>query len=79
MPNHFSSTFLLGTLSAQIKKYQAAKKFLEVAIEINPNNAEVRNNLGNVFYELDQHQEAESCYQKATIINPDYAAGQEIL
>ena len=55
IPNHFSSTFLLGTLSAQIKKYQAAKNFLEVAIEIEPNNAEVHNNLGNVFYELNKY------------------------
>ena len=73
IPNHFSSTFLLGTLSAQIKKYQTAKKLLEEAVEINPNNAEVHNNLGNVFYELNKYQEAESSYQKATKINPGYA------
>ena len=37
IPDHFSSTFLLGTLSAQTKKYQIAIKLLKRAIEINPN------------------------------------------
>ena len=51
-PGHLPSIFLLGTLSAQIKKYQTAKKLLQQAIELKPDFAEGHNNLGNVFQEL---------------------------
>ncbi len=71
IPKHFSSIFLLGTLSAQDKKFQTAKKLLEQAIEINPNYAEAHNNLGNVFQELGRHKEAIVSYQSAININPN--------
>ena len=37
-PNHFPSTVLLGTLSAQTKNFDLAKQLLEKAIKINPNH-----------------------------------------
>ena len=70
IPKHFSSIFLLGTLSAKNKKFQIAKKLLKQAIKINPNYAEAHNNLGGVFQELGRHQEAIASYQSAININP---------
>ena len=72
IPKHFSSTFLLGTISGQIKQYQAAIELLKQAIEINPNYTEAHNNLGNVFQELGKHQEAILSYKSAININPNF-------
>ena len=44
--NHFESNFLLGTLSAQIKNFQQAKKLIQKAIQIKPNHANAHYNLG---------------------------------
>ena len=72
-PEHLPSIFLLGTLSAQIKKYQTAKKLLQQAIELKPDFTEGHNNLGNVFQELGEYQEAISCYQRAIKSHSKYA------
>ena len=62
-PNHFQSICFLGTLSIQIKNFERAKKLLNKAIGIQPNNANVNNNLGIVNNELEDYQKA---------INNDY-------
>ena len=72
MPKHFSSIFLLGTLSAQIKNYKRAKILIKKAITINPNYAEAQNNLGNVYQELNKFKEAILYYKAAIKINPQY-------
>ena len=72
-PNHFESTFLLGTLSAQIKNLDLARQLLLKAIQINPNYAEAHNNLGNVLIELKEFEKAKSCYKKAIQIQPNHA------
>ena len=72
-PKHLPSIFLLGTLSAQNKKYQTAKKLLQQAIELKPDFVEGHNNLGNVFQELGDYQKATTCYQNAIKLNPKYA------
>jgi len=72
-PNHFESTFLLGTLSAQIKKFDLAKELFLKAIQINPNHADAHNNFGNVLTELKESEKAKSCYKKAIQINPNHA------
>ncbi|HIB90987.1 TPA: tetratricopeptide repeat protein, partial [Candidatus Poribacteria bacterium] len=41
------------------------------AIQINPNLAEIHNNLGSLYQELGKTQEAMNCYQKAIQINPN--------
>ena len=43
------------------------------AIQINPNFANAHHNLGNVFRELGETQQAIDCYQKAIQINPNHA------
>ena len=72
-PNHFPSNVLLGTLLAQVKKFNFAKKLLEKAININPNHPEAHYNLGLVFNELHDFEKAITCYEKAIKINPNYA------
>ena len=57
-PNHFESIFLLGTLSAQSKKFSISKQLLLKATQIQPNNMHVHNNLGNVLKELGEYQKA---------------------
>ena len=71
-PNHFFSLFLLGTISAQLNKYQDAIKFFQETIKINPNYKETQNNLGNIFNELGQYEEAEHCYKKAIDIDENF-------
>ena len=63
-PNHFESIFLLGTLYAQTKKFNEALQFLSKAKDIQPNNADVHNNLGGVLKELENYEKAISCYEK---------------
>ena len=72
-PNHFPSTILLGTLSAQTKNFDVAKQLLEKGIKINPNHPEAHYNLGLVFNELVDFEKAITCYEKAIEINPNYA------
>ena len=48
-PSHFESIFLLGSLSAQSKKFDRAKQLLDKAVQINPDFADAHYNLGNVF------------------------------
>ena len=63
-PNHFQSICFLGTLSIQTKNFEKGKQLFYKAIEIQPNNANVHNNLGTIFKELGEFQKATSCYQK---------------
>ena len=44
-PNHYLSTVLLGTLSAQTKNFDLAKQLLEGAIKINPNHPDYERRL----------------------------------
>ena len=55
-PNHFQSNFLLGTLSAQIKKFDIAIQLLNKAIKIDPDYMGAHNNLGNVLIELKEEK-----------------------
>ena len=72
-PNHFSSAFLLGTLSAQLKNFEKAKEILSKAIKIDSNNSNAYNNLGNVLKELGELDKAVEAYEKAIKIKPENA------
>jgi len=71
-PDHFQSIFLLGTLFAQIKNYEAAIILLKKTIKINPEHLDSYNNLGNVYREIGSNQVAIPYYQKIIKINPHY-------
>lgn len=52
-----------------------AERFYRRAIELNPNNAEVYNNLGVVYFDDEsRHIEAERAYRRAIELKPDFAA-----
>ena len=69
-PNHFPSTVLLGTLSAQTKNFDLAKQLLKKAIKINPNHPEAHYNLGNCYRDFGDFQKGINCYKQATKYQP---------
>ena len=71
--NHFESIYNLGTIFAQTKRFDLAKKLLFKAIKIQPNYADAHNNFGNVLKELGEYQKAISSYEKVIQIQPNYA------
>ncbi len=68
--NHFDSIFLLALITAINNDFNEAKKLLEKAKEIEPNNLRVYNNLGNVYKELKNINESINCYKKIIEIDP---------
>ena len=71
--NHFQANFFLGILSAINKKFDIAKQLLNKATEIQPDNSDAHNNLGNVLKQIGEYQKAKSCYEKAIQIQPNNA------
>ena len=60
-PNHLESICYLATIFAQTKRTSLAKIFFLKAIEINPNNPRINNNLGNVSLQLGESQDTCQC------------------
>ena len=71
--NHFKANFFLGILSAINKKFDIAKHLLNKATEIEPNNSDAQNNLGNVLKQIGDYKKAKDCYEKAIEIQPNNA------
>ena len=57
-PYHLDSLSMLATISAIRGNYKEAIKFLNKAIEFNPNNVTVIHNLGTAYKELGKFDEA---------------------
>ena len=72
-PNHFESRLLLANIFAKNRDFSRAKKFLEEANEIQPNNVGVLNNLGTASKELKELKNAISYYKKVIQVDPDNA------
>ncbi|MCX5657314.1 MAG: tetratricopeptide repeat protein [Candidatus Omnitrophica bacterium] len=62
----------LGTIYARRMDWQNARSYLEKAIEMDRNTNFAYNNLGNVYFYLENIDKAIDCYRKAIAINPDY-------
>ena len=71
-PNHFESTFLLGTLSIQVKNLGVAEQLLNKAVQIQPNNAHAHHNLGVLYAELTEFEKGIICSQRAIQIMPNH-------
>ena len=71
--NHFKANFFLGILSAINKKFDVAKQLLYKATEIEPDNSDAHNNLGNVLKQIGEKHKAKDCYEKAIQIQPNNA------
>ena len=63
-PTHFESNFLLSTISAILGDFEKSKIFLNKAIEIQPDNVNAYNNLGNVELQLKNYDQAKNAYKK---------------
>ena len=53
--------------------YEEALIYSEKSIEINPNNYNVYNNLGYVYFGMDDLDKAIECWEKSLELNPEYA------
>ena len=69
--NHPKATFNLGTLYAQLKKFDLAKSLLFKADKLIPNNYEINLNIGNVFFETGEFQNALQYFEKVTQLKPN--------
>lgn len=58
-----------NTLSALKDSAEAEKHYL-ISLAINPNQAQVWKNLGQVYFDLHQHKKEMDCYDKALRVNP---------
>jgi tetratricopeptide (TPR) repeat protein len=63
-----------GIAYHQMMDLEAAKKYYEKAIHINPRYAEALNNLGTVYYARKSFRRALTQYKKALKVNPDSAS-----
>lgn len=72
-PNNALGWKVLGSLLVQQGDNDAAQAALERALQIAPNDAEILNNLGQIYQNKKQLSKALNAYRKAAKLNPDYA------
>jgi tetratricopeptide (TPR) repeat protein len=70
-PNYLEIKILLASISAKEKNYIRAKQLLNEAIDIEPNNVTILNNLGTTCIELGEPKNAIGYYKKAIQIDPN--------
>jgi len=64
----------IGIANHQLMQLDAARKYYEQAIKLNPKYSEAVNNLGTVYYATKSYRRAVSQYKKALRIAPDSAS-----
>lgn len=72
-PTEPNTLQLLGVFTKAKGDYKAAEKFLLASLKANPRQPHVHNNLGNLYYELDNIKAAIHSYEKATALQENYA------
>ena len=68
--NHFESKALLADILSKVGNFSKAKEFLNEAINIQPNNVSILNNLGTLCKGLGEIKNATSYYKKVIQIDP---------
>ena len=71
-PNHLGAIFYLGTLYAQSKKFSLAKEFLMRADSLKPKDLNINLNLGNVFHETGDFDNAIKYFENLINIKQDF-------
>jgi len=71
--NYLETKILLASISAKEKNYIRAKQLLNEAIDIEPNNVTILNNLGTACKELGELKNAIDYYKKTIQIDPNNA------
>ncbi len=72
VPKHFDSLHLLGVVESQKGNNHKALKFINQALQINPNNYIAYNNLALVYKNLEMFKEALDNCEKAITLKVDY-------
>ena len=74
-PTNTGVLLLLSSIHFQCRRYEKSAHFSTLAIKQNPMLAEAYSNLGNVFKERGQLQEALDNYRHAVRLKPDFIDG----
>ncbi|ESP02148.1 hypothetical protein LOTGIDRAFT_111385 [Lottia gigantea] len=74
-PDNTGVLLLLSSIHFQCRRLDRSAHFSKLAIQINPMLAEAYSNLGNVFKERGQLQEALDNYRHAVRLKPDFIDG----
>jgi len=72
-PNEPNILQLLGAFKKARGEVAEAEKYLKASLAANSRQPHVHNNLGNLYIEVENFAAAETCYQKATDLEPRYA------
>jgi tetratricopeptide (TPR) repeat protein len=71
-PDNSGALHFLGVVSYQEKNYDAAIRYIDMALRIEPSYVEAYNNLGVIYSDLGEYDRAVSCFQKAVSFNPNF-------
>lgn len=69
-PKHIPTLHFLGIIYQQLQNYDAAIKYLKIALQLDPNSFEGFYNLGSAFHKKGALNEATDCYRKVIQLNP---------
>lgn len=72
-PRHPDASRLLGTLYLQRGQLDQARRYLQLAAEITPDDAECHNNLGAVLLHEGDPAGSQDCFHRALALRPEYA------
>lgn len=70
-PYHLDAHYFLGTICAEAKDYDRAKKHLGIAHQIKPDSPMVLNNLAGVYRLTGDYATAATMYEKALALDPN--------
>ena len=71
-PNNFDANYFIASINAQENNFVDAKEYMEKALSINPNVPELNNNLGLLYFNLQQVDQSLHFFQKAIELNKNY-------
>lgn len=71
LENQLNVHLQLSRIYLNLKCPEQAKIHLRAALQINPHQAEIQNNLGSLFYRTSHWDDAIRCFQKAIRLNPN--------
>jgi protein O-GlcNAc transferase len=71
-PNNVSALHFIGVIYYQLKKYDAAIKYIKKALQFGPDYVDAYNNLGSILLEIGRLDEAVDCFKKAIELHPDF-------
>lgn len=72
-PAHADAIHLLGVIALQTGHFEPALALVQRAVDLRPDGAIYRNNLGQVLERLGRPEEAARAYEAAIELDPDYA------